>query len=159
MTRRKLKFETLPETVEEAQGLLASGYVRNGNWSLGQACRHIRLTVDASIDGYPWWMAIGWPLRPLLRRLFMPKLLRGDSPAGIRTAGVFVPPEDLDDADEVAKYSACVERFIKHEGDMHPHPGFGRMRKPDLELFHAMHMAHHLGFLSPSDEQEQAVNS
>ncbi len=48
---RSLQFETLGAAVDDARELLASGYVRQGNWSLGQICRHLTLVQDPSIDG------------------------------------------------------------------------------------------------------------
>ncbi|QDV40608.1 hypothetical protein Enr13x_04140 [Stieleria neptunia] len=72
---RDLKFETLGEAVDDARQLLASGYVRQGNWSLAQICRHLVLVQDPSVDGYPAWMSLFAPLRPLMRRLLLPKCL------------------------------------------------------------------------------------
>jgi hypothetical protein len=152
MQRRSLIFETLDDSVDEATHLLSSGYVRGGNWSLGQACHLIRLTVDASVDGYPKWMSIALPIRPILRWLMLPRFLQGNSPAGIKTAGTYVPPENLDDAEEVQKLADSIRRFKAHPGRYHPHPGFGQLGREGLEHFHAMHAAHHFGFLSPSKE-------
>ncbi|MEL6104906.1 MAG: DUF1569 domain-containing protein, partial [Planctomycetota bacterium] len=39
-----------------------TGYQMHGNWTLAQVCRHLRLTQDASIDGYPGWMSLFMPL-------------------------------------------------------------------------------------------------
>ena len=131
--------------------LLDTGYTKHGNWSLGQVCRHMSLTVDASIDGYPWWMSLAAPIRPLVRWLMLPKLLRGDSPAGLKTAPLFVPPGDISDADEVAVFAKSVKRLREHDGYLYPHPGFGKLAPDLLEQFHAAHAAHHLGFLTSSD--------
>lgn len=151
MNRRKLEFATLDDAVNEAHQLLRSGYQRAGNWSLAQACRHLRLTFDASIDGYPWWMSVAWPLRPIIRWLMLDRILRGDSPTGLKTAGMFVPPDNLEDREEFEAFSKSVERFKSHDGYLHPHPGFGKFKKEKLEQFHAAHSAHHFGFLIPKD--------
>lgn len=154
MVRRDLHLEKLSDAVIECQRLLATGYVRNGKWSLGQVCRHVRLTIDASVDGYPRWMSIGMPLRPLLRWLLLPRLLRGASPAGIKTAKCFVPADGLNDEIEVADFSKSVERFCRHQGALHRHPGFGKLDRDLFERFHAAHAAHHLGFLADPTEDE-----
>ena len=159
MHRRRLQFAHLGDSVAECQELLKSGYTRAGNWSLGQACRHLRLTYDASIDGYPTWMSLFAPVRPLMRRLLLPRLLRGDSPAGISTVSIFVPPADLIDTEEVLAYSASIERFQRHDGHLHPHPGFGRLEHSAFEQFHAAHAAHHLGFLTQNRSEEEPVGS
>jgi hypothetical protein len=142
-------LETLAEAVEESERLLASGYERHGNWTLGQACRHMHLTIDASIDGYPWWMSLAAPIRPVLKSLVLPRLMRGDSPVGVKTPGMFVPPGNLDDAEEVKLFSLSAATFTSHEGRPFPHPGFGSMDLKEFEAFHAMHAAHHFGFLAP----------
>jgi hypothetical protein len=154
MKYRKLLFETMNESVEETNRLLESGYTKNGNWSLGQICSHMTITIAASLDGYPWWMSIAAPIRPVMRALMLPKLLRGNSPKGMKTAGQFVPPQGLDDAAEVEKFANVVKRFQAHEGKLYPHPGFGKLSKKRLDHFHAMHAAHHLGFLAPKTNSQ-----
>ena len=149
MQRRQLVFKGLEEAVTECQALLDSGYQRGGNWTLAQACRHLRLTQDASINGYPPWMSLFAPVRPLIRWLLLPRLLRGDSPAGIRTAAIFLPPEDMQDQVELNEFTKSVERFQQHTGYLYPHPGFGKLERSQLEEIHAAHAAHHLGFLLP----------
>lgn len=153
MIRRILHFENTDDVVAECEKLAKSTYVRNGNWSLGQICCHIRLTMDANMDGYPWWMSLAMPLRPILRSLLLPRLLRGDSPAGIKTAGIFVPSTSSTDGTEVQALAACVNRFRSHSGLLYPHPGFGRLTKNEFDRFHAAHAAHHLGFLAHSDSE------
>ena len=151
---RSLQFETLGAAVEDARQLLASGYTRHGNWSLGQICRHLVLVQDPSIDGYPAWMSLFAPLRPLMRRWLLPKVLRPDSPRGIRTAPMFVPPDSLDDAAEVEAFSASVERLINHSGEFAPHPAFGRMPRDKILAIHTAHAAHHLRFLCSGNATE-----
>ena len=146
---RKLQFANLQAASDEAQSLLQSGYDRCGNWSLAQICRHLRLVQDPSIDGYPRWMSLFAFLRPVMRRTLLPRLMQGNSPIGIPTSPVFVPPAELDDADEVLLFHRSVDRFKSHQGNYAAHPGFGRMDRDALETLHAAHAAHHLRFLKP----------
>jgi hypothetical protein len=152
VVRRDVHLVKLNDVLTECQRLHRAGYVSNGKWSLGQICRHIRLTLDANVDGYPWWMSLAMPIRPLLRWLFLPKLLRGDSPAGIKTASIFVPPGDLNDADEITALAESISRFFDHQGELYPHPGFGRLSPELFETFHAAHASHHLSFLDDRRE-------
>ena len=100
--------------------------------------------------GYPAWMTVlGYPLRPFLRRLMLPKLLAGNSPSGVRTAGLFMPPGGLEDAAEVGRLKACVTSFLESSLPLHAHPGFGKMTLEEFHHFHAAHAAHHLSFLHP----------
>lgn len=146
--RRDLTFEFLNQAVEESESLLCDGYSKSGNWTLAQIACHLRLTIEKNMLGYPRWMVIvGYPLRPFLRRLVLPKLLAGNSPNGFRTAGIFVPPENLDDVSELDKFKKCVESFTESDQPLHAHPGFGDMSKDEFNHFHAAHAAHHLSFL------------
>lgn len=146
---RRLHFDSLDQAGQAARSLLDSGYRAQGQWTLGQICRHLRLVQDPSIDGYPGWMSLFAFLRPALRWYLLPKLFSQDSPRGIRTASAFVPPEKVDDAQEVELFEQSIARFLSHSGYFHPHPGFGSMSKQQLEALHAAHAAHHLRFLEP----------
>lgn len=146
-TLRNLSLNGLAAVAEECQRLLNSGYHRNGRWSLGQICYHLRLVQDKTIDGFPWWMSISYPIRPILRWLLLPRLLRGDSPRGLPTAPMFQPPGSVEDETEVAAYVASIDRFLDHTGPFQPHPGFGRLDRETLEAFHVAHAVHHLRFL------------
>lgn len=147
---RNLKFECLNQAVIESESLLSKGYSKSGNWSLAQICYHLRVSIEKNMTGYPAWMVIlGYPLRPILRRFALQKLLAGDSPAGVPTAGIFVPPDNLDDASEVDQFKACVTTFLESKQPMHAHPGFGAMSNDKFNHFHAAHAAHHLSFLQP----------
>lgn len=148
--RRPLQLKGLPDVIAECEQLLRTGYTKSGNWTLAQICRHIRLTIESNMDGYPIWMTVlGYPLRPILRRIALPKLLSGNSPNGIPTAGMFVPPGGLDDSAEVERLKDCVTRFVASSAPLHGHPGFGNMTHDQFNQFHAAHAAHHLSFLHP----------
>lgn len=156
MQRRDLSFQSLEDSIAECERLLRSGYDRKGKWSLGQICCHLRLAQDASMDGYPRWMSLFAPIRPVFRRLLLPRLLRGDSPTGIRTARHFVPPESLEDAAEVMAFAASVKRYRQHQAPLHAHPGFGKFDHQGFEKLHTVHAAHHLGFLIPRETGQRA---
>ena len=148
---RELRFDNLNAAIEEARSLLRRGYTRHGHWTLGQICRHLVLVQDPSVDGYPTWMSLFAFMRPVMRRWLLPKVLSGDSPRGIRTAPMFVPPADLDDAREVDAFAESVTRFQDHAGQYAPHPAFGRLSRQRIEEIHSAHAGHHLRFLSPRE--------
>ena len=148
--RRELELANLDDAVIECDRLLETGYTKSGNWSLAQICCHIRLTMERNMNGYPKWMVVlGYPLRPILRALILPKLLSGASPSGIPTASIFVPPEHVEDKSEVDQLKQCVANFNATDDAMHGHPGFGNMSNEEFNRFHAAHAAHHLSFLHP----------
>ncbi|WP_145177934.1 DUF1569 domain-containing protein [Rubripirellula lacrimiformis] len=147
---RTIEFADLTAAVDEARSLLASGYSRQGQWTLGQICRHLVLVQDPSVDGYPRWMSLFAFLRPVMRRWLLPKLLSGDSPTGIRTTSSFTPPASTDDATEVDRFAASVDRLLHYTGDYAAHPAFGRLPRARILEIHSAHAAHHLRFLIPS---------
>ena len=148
---RELQFHSLEDAVAEVQSLLQTGYTQRGKWNLAQICRHLYLVQDPAIDGYPKWMLVYAPLWPLMRRLFLPRLLKGDSPQGIPTTPIFVPAENLEDVAEAESFAQSVTRFKSHEGRYHWHPGFGRLDPETLEKVYTTHAAHHLRFLEPCE--------
>lgn len=146
--RRELILKNLDEAVQECRRLYESGYEAEGNWSLGQICNHIRLTMESNMRGYPKWMtAMGYPLRPILRKFALTRLLAGRSINGVRTAGIYVPDSELNDEVELKLFEQCVENFINSTDQLHAHPGFGNMPRDQFNHFHAAHAAHHLSFL------------
>jgi len=152
--RHDLKLSTLDEVIAECDRLLNSGYEMSGKWTLAQMCNHVRLTMESNMRGYPRWMTLlGLPLRPFLRKFALPRLLAGNSIKGVKTAGMFVPPSGLDDTDEVQRLNTCIQEFGSYTSPLHAHPGFGRMSHQEFGRFHAAHAAHHLAFLTPSDQE------
>lgn len=146
---RTLSFRGLNEAMDDVRNLLDVGYFKHGNWTLGQICRHLRLVQDPSLDGYPKWMSLFAFLRPLMRRILLPKALGPNPPRGIRTMGMYEPGDPTDDRQEVDRFIASCERFMAHSGNYHIHPAFGRLNRNDLEQVHAAHASHHLRFLEP----------
>ena len=123
--RRKLELHNLNEVRLELDAISESGYNMVGNWTLGQICRHLMLDLRSSMDGYPAFTYFFAPLRPLIRKFLLPKILRFDSPVGIRTMGKFVPPAELDDRTELQRYQDQIQRFLTCVGPFKTHPGFG----------------------------------
>ena len=146
---RELHFDNLDAAVNDARVLHDGGYDALGNWTLGQICRHLRLVQDPSVNGYPKWMSMFAFVRPAMRWWLLPKLLSGDSPRGIRTTSTFVPPADLNDAEELEAFTASVSRLQRHDGPFAPHPAFGRQPRERILEIHTAHAAHHLRFLLP----------
>ena len=151
--RTVLKLTNLNSVIDRFQHLREVGYDSLGNWTLGQTCRHLMLDIRCSMDGYPRWTYMFAPLRPIIRRVLLPKILNFKSPAGIRTASKFVPPDGLDDATEFDSYKEQIERFLAFDKSYWKHPGFGYNDRDNLERIYSAHAAHHLSFLVPHDNQ------
>ena len=154
LSRRPILLTSFDEVLAECNALFDSGYRKVGNWSLADACEHLQRSQDASISGYPRWMSLFAPLRPFVRRLMLPRLLRGDSPAGLPTASTLVPKNSYNDETAIEALEQSMQRLRTHDGSFVPHPGFGLMNLPELERFHSAHASHHLSFLIPQERSE-----
>ncbi len=155
VTRRELKpFASFADAVADAERLLAGGYGRAGNWSLGQCCGHLARWLDYQIDGFPKAPLLRRPVAFLLRYTLAPRLLdkairSGRMSAGGGTIPQSVPPADADDAQGVADYKRAAERWQAHTGPLLPSPLFGDRPREDWLKVHQLHAAHHLSFLVP----------
>ena len=65
-TRRELRFATLDDARRDVRHLVAVGYDKAGNWSLGQACHHLAVWVRYPLDGFPalpaWQRPLAWAI-------------------------------------------------------------------------------------------------
>lgn len=152
-TRRELRFDSLPEAVRDAETLLAKGYDKAGNWSLSQVCDHLADWMTYPIDGFPkppiFIAPILWMLKVTVGRRKIETYLRDRSfPAGKPTMPQTIHPV-RDDKAAAERFRAAAERFVKHDGPIHPSPLFGAMTKDVAEQLQRVHCAHHLSFLVP----------
>jgi hypothetical protein len=129
--------------VEAALAALSSGASVSGGWSLARALHHCAFSVESSIGGFP-------KLKPVLvRRLVGPLVLSRFIQAGQMRHGLSAPldgePPPPDDAvaHAVERLRAAIAAFRAAE-QLHEHPVYGRVSKPDFERAHAMHVADHL---------------
>ncbi|MFO0804845.1 MAG: DUF1569 domain-containing protein [Gemmataceae bacterium] len=154
MSRRTLRFATLDDAVADAEELLAKGYDKAGQWSLGQVCGHLANWLSYPMDGFP---KAPPPIRLMLwlaRHSIGPGKLKqylatGDMGAGKPTMPQSVPAPDADDREGVAKYRAMVDRAIRFAGTPLPSPLFGPMDRDTWVKLNCVHAAHHLAYLTP----------
>jgi hypothetical protein len=152
--RRPLRFDTLADAVRDAESLLANGYDKVGNWSLGQCCGHLANWLSYPIDGFPkiplLLRPVMWVMQKTIGRPRYEQYVREQAfPTGGPTIPQSVPAPDTDDADGVAKLKAAAERYEAHTGPVHPSPLFGPLTKDEARKIQLVHCAHHLSFLAP----------
>src|SRR5437763_1213246 len=126
MERRDLRLPNYDAALADAEALLATGYDRVGNWSLGQVCDHLAATMERSLDGFPtrFW----WPVRLLARWLFLGKVLRHQVFRRRFPAPRYMqPPDSVEDRAGLDRLRAVVTRLRAHAGPMQPSPAFGRL--------------------------------
>lgn len=152
--KRPLKYDRLDQMMEDVNALLASGYVSNGNWTLGQACSHVADWMRFPMDGFPtppWPIRIIlWGMKHTIASRVKRKILAEGFKGGMQTAPETVPnPSEVTDRAGIDKLQGVVDQLAAHTGELHPSPLFG-------ELDHAMHVTvtllhaeHHFGYLEP----------
>jgi hypothetical protein len=150
--RRQIRFESLDDVVRDAEGLLAKGYDRAGNWDLAQVCGHVANWMTYPVEGFPRppapIRAMLWLMKKAVGRGKFEKYLAEGMPAGKPTMPESVPPPGGDPAAAVARLKQAVEKF-KAAGGVHPSPLFGPMTKDEATRLQLIHAAHHLSFLVP----------
>ena len=156
---RRLDFSTVADAPAEADGLRAGGYEKLGNWDLSQVADHCAQWVEYEFTGYPP-AGVAAPAFWVMRKTVGPGMLRkilesGTMKAGVPTAPQTVPPPDRDAAAEAAavvRLRSAADRLAAHDGPVPDSPIFGPMTADQAKRLHAIHCAHHLGFLKPSDD-------
>jgi Protein of unknown function (DUF1569) len=154
--RRQLRFDSLDDAVRDAEGLLAKGYEKAGNWDLAQVCGHVSEWMRFGLDGFPRAPA---PIRMFMwvaRNSFGPGLFRkyiAEGSPGFKTGGPTmpqtVPAAGGDERAAVDTLRAVVDRAKAFDRDPIPSPFFGPMTRDEWVRLQKMHCAHHLSFLVP----------
>jgi len=152
--RRPLVFNNLDEVVRDAEGLLARGYERAGNWDLAQCAGHLADWMRFPVEGFPKApapiRAVFWVLRKTIGRKKLLTYIESKSfPAGKPTMPETVPPPGGDPRAAVEKLRTSVERLKAHTGPIVPSPLFGHTTKDEAVGMQLVHAAHHLSFLIP----------
>ncbi len=144
--RRELRFKTLDDARAEL-ARLEKGHVETfGNWSYFQILSHCAKAMEGSMKGVrremPWWK----------RHIYGPigywdTKLKGYIQAGIQ--GLKTERVEGDEKAALDQLRNAMEVFEKHEGPWSDHPRLGTFDKEKWRLFHAFHMANHLGWARP----------
>ena len=54
MNRRQVDFRDFETVKTDVQHLHEAGYDKVGEWDLAQICRHLTITMDRSLNGFPF---------------------------------------------------------------------------------------------------------
>jgi hypothetical protein len=146
--RRNLRFQCYDDVLSDASRLATAGYDRLGKWGLGQACDHLAMTMERSLDGFP--SSFSLPLRVLARWVALGGILKHKQSNRKFPAPAYLdPPDSETDQAGLAKLQAVVKRLQAHTGEMRPHPVFGGVTPDQWREIHLWHSEHHLSFLIP----------
>lgn len=153
--RRKLRFDDWEDVIADAEMLKAQGYdhASYGTLSLGQITSHLATVMSGAVDGYP--KLLPWPLRVMIRFLFLKKMLRHEpSNVKVKTPPSLAPPKHCDDDVGIERLRAEIERFRNHKGEYHPHIAMGRLSREQWKHQQLWHCEHHLSFLVPKTHSQ-----
>lgn len=144
--RRDIHFDSLDDIMPDVERLL-QGYSKVGQWSVGQACRHLASIMRASVD-----LPASTQFDPAMlvdAKTRRAMLERGEIPEGIPTSPVLEPPAGLDDREEAENLRAAIAHYRSSPGPVVPHPLLGRLSREEWDRIHGHHAAHHLSFAVP----------
>ena len=141
--RRKVRYESLDDLLEEAKRLSQGETQTLGNWSPGQIYKHFAWALDSSIDGIDFSMPA--PLRLIMTVLFKNKFLNKSLPPGFKSVEKYIP-EETSTEEGIALLEEAIQRQ-KQETSRVPHPAFGNIGVDGWNRFHLRHAEMHMSFI------------
>lgn len=147
--RRPLSFSDLSEVMPDVRRSM-SGHRTVGHWSLGQVCRHLADSFDASIDGFG--TRRHWIKRTLMGKRMLHYVFTKGIPTDYTVTNRLTPPPGIDLDQTATALSRAIERYRSHQGRLHFHPLFGTLSRADWDRLQCIHCAHHLSFVIPDEE-------
>lgn len=148
--RRKLRFRSFDEILADAQRAHAEGYVPLGNWSLGNALKHLGTAMHGSIDGVPF--QVPTRVRILGRLIYRPVILYWRFPAGAKlpksAERALVPAKEIAFEEGLQSLQNGIEHLGRDDRRV-PHPVIGKLSVSQWNRFHRQHASLHLSFFVP----------
>ncbi len=145
--RRPLHFSNYDELLDCARKLSQGPTRQLGNWSLGQICKHLAVTIDSSMDGPafkpPFLLRL---VGPLLKKRFLSRPMQSGFKLP-KTAGKLLPPETTT-ADGLEHLERSVARLDQVPARA-PHPVFGKLSRDQWDQLQFRHGELHLSFIEP----------
>jgi hypothetical protein len=147
--RRKLDFASYEELLADAEQVTSGPVKTLGNWSPGQIFRHLAVTYNNSIDGFP--ATFPWYFR-LMCKVFKKKILKMAMPAGFKLkpqAAATMEPGPTSTAEGLAELRAAIDR-IQRDPTRVKHPAFGNMTENEWTQMNLKHASLHMSFIVPA---------
>lgn len=149
--RRKVHYDTFADLVADAERLAASQPRALGNWSLGQALKHIGLAMKGSINGIPF--KVPWYIRLLGIVYLRRRMINGPWPAGLplpRRAAAKLVPGETSPEEGLQVLREGIEA-LGRETQRVPHPVAGKMTVEQWNRLHLRHAELHMSFFVPAE--------
>jgi len=151
--RCRRRFDSFDEILDEVRSLAARPTRQLGNWSLGQICQHLGVSMEQCTSAdrlFP--VPLG--LR-ILGRLVRGRVLKKGLPSGFKLppegAALLVPPQvSLEEGLSTLKQGmAALSRTSRRTA----HPVFGALDVDEWHQFHLRHAEMHLSFIVPEESE------
>jgi len=148
--RRSLQFTCLDDIRADVEKLAQCKQINHlGNWTPGQVLKHLAMTMDNSIDGFPFQMP--GILRFVLRLTMKGRLLNKPMESGFnlpkRAAAMLPQPTTWEEG--LTGFRRALGR-LKTETRRAPSPVIGPLTAEEWEQLHCRHSELHLSFLTPA---------
>ena len=132
----------------DVQHLHEAGYDKVGEWDLAQICRHLTITMDRSLNGFPFKGP--WLVRKLIIPFFKKKFFQSRS----IKPGLKAPPDMMmepgqDEVEAVEQFKTMIDRVDQFRGPFQMHPFFDQLTNEEWRQFHLIHASHHFSFIAP----------
>lgn len=148
MNRRDLDFRDFDSLAADVQCLHDGGYDQAGGWNLAQACSHLTISMERSLDGFP--NKAPWVLRKILAPMIKGKMFRTRKiNAGYKAPEGFTVDAETDEKLAVDRFLQVADRVKNRRGGFHNHPVFDQLTDDQWHQFHLIHGSLHLSFLIP----------
>ena len=152
--RAGLRYADIGAAIADVERL-RKGHARAGNWTLPQACRHMREVIDATLRPPPGPIT---PEQAAQRPMLDAVLAAGAMPSGIPAPAEVVPPADCGD-EEVDRYVAAMRRVAAYDQPSAWISFFGPIARDEFEKVVLIHAAHHFGHLVPTTTAAAAAGA
>lgn len=151
--RRKLHFVTIDDCISDVQTIMAADregrLTALGNWSPGQILSHVAAWIEYGYEGYPV-KPLPWPIRLILRKLKLPKMLSKGMEPGVTipgAAGGTTGADDVPVSEAGPRLIAALRRLATDEPAKYPSPAFGELPNEDRRRLMLRHAEMHMSFL------------
>ncbi|MCA8999807.1 MAG: DUF1569 domain-containing protein [Planctomycetaceae bacterium] len=157
--RRAVHYDTLDELLAEAERLASEEIEMLGNWTYPQILKHLALSMNNSIDGFPGKAPL--PIR-LVVRLLRESFLSKSLPAGFKFPNRFrpqlEPPEETTLEEGLEDLRQAIAR-VQSDSQRAPHPVLGQLSREDYDRLHLRHAEMHMSFVRPVRSPETVAES
>lgn len=150
--RRELKFETLDESIADAERLASAEVRVTGNHSFGQILNHLALSIEVTTGRVvapppPFFMRL---MMPLMKRMIInSKPFKPGIKLPAKGEAFFWPDKEFDVACSLQYLKEAAE-FYKSNGPLEKHPFFGKITRAENDELNCRHAALHLSFVHPA---------